>query len=67
MADFSFENNNDEYFARRELGRGVGAMVRLVFKLSGGRISTVNSANFVLILVALLFFILSGAVLWFGL
>ncbi|MEK7586829.1 MAG: hypothetical protein AAB453_03100 [Patescibacteria group bacterium] len=67
MTGFSFEGNNDEYFARRELGQGAGTLVRLVFKLSGGRISTVNSANFVLILVALLFFILSGVVLWSGL
>ena len=67
MAQFNFENSGEEYFARRGGTQGTSALVRLVFKLSGGKINTTEGANACLLAVAIIFFILSGVVLWYGL
>ncbi len=66
MAEFNFENSGEEYFARRG-GPKSSVLVNLVFKLSGGKVRTTEGANACLLAVAIMFFILSGVVLWYGL
>ena len=66
MHEFNFENSGEEYFARRGSPK-VSALVNLIFKLSGGKIRTADGANACLLTMAIIFFIVSGLVLWYGL
>lgn len=68
MTNVSFDEEDSLMVSRSSVRPpSVGLFIRLVFKLSAGRVTSAATAEKILLIVALLFFVLSGLILWRGL